>query len=200
MKIRVTCYWLLLFGGLCLLCSVSTRQIFAGQNYPSHVTVFGEPSGDTAAPQKIDTTTEADIRQLMDLLGTKAVVTRLMSNMEDNMRPLLLRSFPPGEYRERLVELFFEKFHTKVSADAALDLTIPIYAHYLTDDEVKQLIQFYHTPLGQKWISVQPHVEAGVQPKARAWGEQMGREAMREVLQEHPELAQQLKVAAAHQR
>jgi hypothetical protein len=200
MKIRAIGYRLLLVFSLCLLWSVSARPLCAGQNYPRHVTVFGPPSGDSGAPQKVDPSTEADIRQLMDLAGTKATVTRMMDNMEQSMRPLLLRAFPPGEYRERLVQLFFDKFHTKVNADAVMDLTIPVYAQYFTDDEVKQLIQFYHTPLGQKWISVQPKVQEELQPRARAWGEQMGREALMEVLHEHPELAEQLKAAAVAAR
>lgn len=201
MNVRVISYWLLLFGSVCLLLSVSARQICAAQqNYPSHVTVFGQSSGETPAPQKVDPATEADIRQLMDLVGTKAIVTRMMTNMEDSMKPLLLNAFPPGQYRERLVQLFMEKFHTKVNADSLMDVSIPIYAQYLSDDEVKQLIQFFQTPLGQKWISVLPQVQAGVQPKARAWGERMGRESMMEVLQEHPDLAQQLKAATAQRQ
>ena len=200
MKVCSFRYWLLLVSSLSLVWSVSTRQLCAGQDYPRHVTVFGPSSGDTSTAQKVDPATEADIRQLMDLAGTKATVTRMMDNMEQSMRPLLLRAFPPGEYRERLVQLFFDKFHTKVNAEAVVDITIPIYAQNLTDDEVKQLIQFYHTPLGQKWISVQPKMQEELQPRARAWGEQMGREALMEVLQEHPELAEQLKDAAVAAR
>jgi uncharacterized protein len=200
MKVRCFRYSLLFIFSLSLLWSASTRQLCAGQDYPRHVTVFGPPSGDPGTPQKVDPATEADIRELMDLAGTKATVTRMMNNMEESMRPLLLRAFPPGEYREKLVQLFFDKFHTKVNAEAVVDITIPIYAQYLTDDEVKQLIQFYHTPLGQKWISVQPKMQEELQPKARAWGEQMGREALMEVLQEHPELAEQLKDAAVAAR
>ncbi|HXH51227.1 MAG TPA: DUF2059 domain-containing protein [Terriglobia bacterium] len=200
MKVRSIGYWLLLVGSLCLVWSANARPLCAGQDYPRHVTVLNPPSEDSGTPQKVDPATEADIRQLMDLAGTKATVTRTMNNMEESMRPLLLRAFPPGEYRERLVQLFFEKFHNKVNADAVMDLTVPVYAQYLTDDEVKQLIQFYHTPLGEKWISVQPKLQEDLQPRARAWGEQMGREALIEVLQEHPDLAEQLKDAAVAAR
>jgi hypothetical protein len=200
MKVRCFHYWLLFIFSLSLVWSASTRQLCGGQDYPRHVTVFGPPSGDTDTPQKVDPATEADIRQLMDLAGTKATVTRMMNNMEQSMRPLLLRAFPPGKYREKLVLLFFDKFHTKVNAEAVVDITIPIYALYLTDDEVKQLIHFYHTPLGKKWISVQPRMQEELQPRARAWGSQMGREALMEVLQEHPELAEQLKDASVAAR
>jgi hypothetical protein len=196
MNIRTLADWLLIFSSGCLVCSVSARPLCAGQSYPHHVTVFGQSSGDSGASQKVDPATEADIRQLMDLLGMKATVARTMKNTADGMRPLLLRAFPAGPYRERLVQLFFEKFRTNMDPDYILNLTIPAYAQYLSDDEVKQLIQFYKTPLGQKWVSVQPKVAAGLAPTARSWGSKIARQSMTEVLQEHPDLAKQLKAAA----
>jgi hypothetical protein len=178
MNIRTLADWLLIFSSGCLVCSVSARPLCAGQSYPHHVTVFGQSSGDSGASQKVDPATEADIRQLMDLLGMKATVARTMKNTAD-----------AGPYRERLVQLFFEKFRTNMDPDYILNLTIPAYAQYLSDDEVKQLIQFYKTPLGQKWVSVQPKVAAGLAPTARSWGSKIARQSMTEVLQEHPDLA-----------
>lgn len=204
MKIRSIGNCLLLFGGLGLLWSGNPRQLRAGQNYPSHVTVFGQstkPSAPTAPTPKIDPAKEADIRELMDTLEVKEMATKMMTNMANNLKPLLLHSFPPGAYRERLVHLFYEKFEEKVSAQKLLDLAVPIYARYLSDDDIKGLIQFYKTPLGQRWLKVRPKLQATLGPEARQWGQKLGREAMMEVLQEHPDLARQLNqaVQAAHQ-
>ena len=203
MKIRAIGHWLLLFGSLGLLWSGGSQRLFAGQNYPNRVTVFGgQSAASTPAPQAIDPAEEADIRQLMDLLETKAAVTQTMNSMANDMRPLLLRALPPGPYRERLVQLFFEKFSTNVNPQHLMDLAVPVYAQYLSDDDIKGLIQFYKTPLGQKWVKARPKVAAGVLPAAHAWGRTLGRQTMIEVIEEHPELAQELKAAqvAAHQR
>ncbi|HUZ46985.1 MAG TPA: DUF2059 domain-containing protein [Terriglobia bacterium] len=200
MRNRAIGNWLLLFGGFCLLWSASSGELRAGQNYPSHVSVFGRSSTAPAAAQKIDPAKEADIRQLMDLLGTRDTVTRSFNSMESSMRPLFSRALPPGAYRERLVELFFEKFQTKISPQDLLNLAVPLYAQYLSDADIKGLIQFYKTPLGQKWISVQPKVGKTLLPEAHSMGREIGRQTMLEVLEEHPELAQELKAAevAAH--
>lgn len=196
MKIRSICNCLLLFGGLCLVWSGNPRQVLAGQNYPSHVKVLGQSSAAPPTAQPVDPAKEAEIRQLMYVVGVKDTVTRMMGAMEQNMRPMFVRSLPPGAYRERLVRLFFEKFHSKVNAEQIVDMVIPVYAQNLSDEDIKGLIQFYKTPLGRKWVSLQPKIQAGIAPAARAWGEQVGRQSMKEVLQEHPDLAEQLKAAA----
>lgn len=197
MKIRAIGHWALFLGSLCLVWSGSSQPLCAGQNYPRQVKVFGHSPAASAASQGINAAKEADIRQLMELAGTKATVTRMMSTMEDSMRPLLLHSLPPGEYRERLVRLFFEKLRTKISPQHVLDLAVPIYAEYFSDAEIKGLIQFYKTPLGRKWVSVQPRLQGQLLPATREWSKKMGREAMREVLEEHPDLAEKLKAAEA---
>ena len=204
MKVRAIGNRLLLFGIFCLLWSGSSQPLRAGQQYQRQITVFGNSSSTSAAPEPVDPAKEADIRQLMDLVGTKATVLRVMNSMTNDMRPLMLHAFPPGEYRERLVQLFFAKFQAKINPQDLLNLAVPVYAQYLSDDEIKGLIQFYQTPLGKKWVSLMPQMQADLLPVARSWGENLGRQTMIEVLQEHPELAQQLKAAgkeqAAHAR
>ncbi len=99
---------------------------------------------------KIDPAKETDIRRLLEVAGSKATAMQMMTDMEKNIRPLLTNSFPPGEYREKLIELFFEKFHSKTDSQKLLDIAVPVYDKYLSDDDVKGLIQFYSTPLGKK--------------------------------------------------
>ena len=52
---------------------------------------------------KIDSAKEADIRRLLDLLGTKALVEQTVEGMSKSVRPLMANSLPPGAYRERLI-------------------------------------------------------------------------------------------------
>jgi hypothetical protein len=111
------------------------------------------------------------------------------------MRSLISDSLPAGDYREKLVDLFFEKFHSKRDAKQLAGLIIPIYDKYYSDDEIKQLIQLYQTPLGQKMLSVLPKVAAESQAAGMKWGEQIGRDSMMEVLAEHPEMARAIQEA-----
>src|ERR1700756_2722319 len=96
---------------------------------------------------KVDPQKEADIRQLLQIMGTERTMTQVMADMETNIRPLLTRSIPAGEYRERLIELFFEQIHSKIDGQELIGLAVPVYDKYLSDSDIKGLIAFYSTPL-----------------------------------------------------
>jgi len=115
-------------------------------------------------------------------------MTQMMETMGDTVRPLMANALPPGDYREKLIDLFFVKFKSKADLQQLLDSIAPLYDKYLSDEEIKGLIQFYQTPLGQKTVKVMPKLMAESQEKGSKWGEELGRQSMLEVLSEHPEL------------
>ena len=121
-----------------------------------------QQSGTTAeiAHPKIDPVKEADIRHLMEVAGTKALMTQVMGTIETSIKPVLNNLFPPGEYRERLVDLFIAKFKSEGDLQQLSDSIVPIYDKYFSDKEIKELTQFYQTPLGRKTIEVMPKVLA----------------------------------------
>ena len=155
------------------------------------------PVADAQAP-KIDPAKEADIRRLLALTGAAALMQQVMTSMEHNMKPLLTNALPPGDYRDQLIELFWEKFQSKMNTDSLLSLAITRYDQNFSDDEIKQLIAFYQTPLGEKVVTVLPKLTQELQQDGGKMGQQLGRESMLEVLQEHPELARELEEAAQH--
>lgn len=140
-------------------------------------------------------TKQADIRKLLQLTGASNLATQSMAEMEKSMRPLMTSALPPGEYREKLVALFFDKFHSKMDPTTLTELIVPIYDKYLTDEDVKGLIQLYQTPIGQKLITILPKVAAESQLAGERWGQELGRQCMMEVMAEHPELQKQIEEA-----
>jgi hypothetical protein len=182
-----------------IVCFLLIGSLFAqSKSSPSEVLPKLQAASEStnSAPLKVDTAKEADIRRLMDLAGTGLLVTQVMDGTEKGIRPLMMNALPPGEYREKLVDLFFAKFHSKAAPQQLLDLAVPAYDKYYTHEEIKGLIQFYGTPLGQKLVSIQPKMTGELQEAGRKWGEGLGRDSMIEVLSEHPELATALQAAA----
>ena len=158
-----------------------------------------QPKSDTPPtqrPAKLDPTTEADIRKLLTLTGTDKLADQMMNSMESSIRPLMTSSLPPGDYRETLVDLFFQKFHSKAAGQQIIEMAIPVYANHYTDGEVKQLIAFYGTPLGQKTVQITPQLMTELQKIGQEWGGNLGRQCMSEVLAEHPELEKAMDQAA----
>lgn len=151
------------------------------------------PAG--AGRAKIDPVKEADIRRLMDVTGAKGLMKQMMDGMEKNLKPMMVSSLPPGDYRDRLVELFFEKFHSKADTQELIEMAVAGYDKYLSDEEIKGLIAFYQTPLGRKALEVLPKLTVELQSEGVNWGQELGRQCMQEVLAEHPDLAQALAAA-----
>ena len=145
----------------------------------------------------IDPAKEAAIRKMFEVMGTSKMMQQVLAGMSSNMKPMLMSSLPAGDYREKLTDLFFEKFQSKLRVEQLLNLTVPIYAKYFSKEEIEGLTRFYQTPLGQKALSVLPQTVVEMQTESMKLGEKLGREAMAEVLDEYPDLKKALEEAAA---
>ena len=152
-------------------------------------------AGTTKTAASGDSAKRADIVELLELTGTSANIELAMNQMEGTIKPLMERALPAGGYREKLIQLFFERFRTKFDAKQIIDLAIPEYEKNFTDEELKALIKFYKTPVGHKVATVVPQLTQSLMEAGKQRGEQVGREAMMEILSEHPDLRQQLEEA-----
>jgi uncharacterized protein len=153
----------------------------------------------TAPASKIDPAKAADIQRLMEVAGTRDMLNQIWGSMQTTIRPTLEQSLPPGPYRAKLIDLFFDRLKSKLDAQQFVDLAAAAYDKYLSDDDIKALTAFYQTPLGKKTLTVLPQMMSELQQQGFRIGEQAGREAMTEVLAEHPDLARSMQDAAALQ-
>jgi len=192
-------------AAVCVL-FLGVLSVRAGENQPRQAATTQPGAQSPAAPAatssaapaqtKIDPVKAADIQRLMDVTGMKSLMTETMSSMETNVRPTLVHSLPPGPYRDRLVDLFFERFRAKLHIQQFIDLAAVAYDKYLSDDDIKALIDFYQTPIGKKSLTILPKLTVELQTEGMQLGQQAGRDAMTEVLAEHPELAKAMQDAA----
>lgn len=134
----------------------------------------------------------ADIRRLLELTGAVKMANQSMDGMESSVKTLMSGSLPPGEYRDQLLDLFFQKFRAKRDTNQLIELVIPIYDKYYTHDDIRALIAFYETPVAKKMVAVLPKVVQESQTAGLKWGGDLGRQCMLEVLGEHPELQRAL--------
>jgi hypothetical protein len=152
-------------------------------------------SGNSAS--SIDPAKETAVRKMFEVMGMTKMMQQVLAGMSSNMKPMLMSSLPPGEYREKLADLFLQKFQSKLRVDQLMDLAVPIYAKYFSKEELEGLMRFYQTPLGQKTLSVLPQTMLEMQTESMKLGEKIGREAMVEVLDENPDLKKALEESAA---
>lgn len=192
MRIRLTIALFLLFSLFAAAFPGRAQESVAPQADSQRVVRLNPSLKVSPEQTRIDPAEDADIRKLMDLVGAKALAIQTMAAMEKALRPLMTRALPPGEYRGKLVDLFLEKFDSQADPQQVLDLIVPIYAKYFSDQEIQGLIQFYETPLGKKAVRVLPKIAAESRETGSTLGRKLGRDAMREVLTEHPDLARAL--------
>jgi len=154
------------------------------------------PAVVASTERKIDAAKEADIRRLLDVTGAKKIAAETMQSMTQSMRPILVNALPSGDYRDKLIDLFFAKFQAKADMSQLLELSIPLYDKYYSHEEIKSLLAFYATPAGQKSITAMPQLIEELREAGKKWGEKLGRDSMTEVLSEHPELQSALEKAS----
>lgn len=186
------------FTALALFCVLSA-PVQASQNQPATAspTAAAPATQANVQPKAIDPAKEADIRRLLDAMGTTTLIQGMMDRMVQSLKPIMANSLPPGDYRDQLLDLFFQKFRTKFATKQFVDLAVARYDEHFSGAEIKGLIDFYQTPLGRKMTTVLPTLTAELQQDGQKYGQEIGRDSMVEVLAEHPELKQALEDAAA---
>lgn len=195
-----------------LLCSVAAFTLWAyeGSDFaqnatPAKPTPTSKPAAsDQAATAKskaaIDPEKEKAIRRMFEAIGTHKAMEELLAGMRGNIRTSLISNLPPGDYRERLADLFIEKLLPKFQIPQMMDMAVPIYAKYFTKEEIDGLTAFYQTPLGKKASTVMPQALLEMTTESVKMGEKLGRESMMEVLEEHPEMKKAIEDASAAPR
>ncbi|WP_049723188.1 DUF2059 domain-containing protein [Gilvimarinus polysaccharolyticus] len=91
------------------------------------------------------------VYELMDLVGSKDQ----MEQMSDQMVTMITSANPALMPHQDKISAWTNKYFTW---EAMKEDMAGIYRKYFTDDEIKKLIEFYKTPVGEKAINVMPQL------------------------------------------
>lgn len=138
----------------------------------------------------IDRVKEADIRSLMELVGARDMVQDVADNAIQQSREKLVATVPNNSKGQAFVNAFATSYQKKFDTDQVTDQLVGIYDKHFTDDEIKGLLQFYGSPLGQKVAAEMPKVNREIQAAVRSTSGKTAREALAEVKQRYPEVGQ----------
>ncbi len=58
---------------------------------------------------------------------------------------------------------------------------VPLYQKYLSSEDLEELINFYHTPVGQKYAKVVPQLSLEANRAGMEWGEQLAKTLEKEI-------------------
>jgi len=154
----------------------------------------------TASPQasSIDPVKEADIRSLMELVGARDVFEESTTKSTEQFREALLASVPDNDRGQAFINTFLEAYKKKVNPEDVTNELVAVYDKHFTEDEIRGLLQFYGSPLGQKYAEEMPKVSAEAIAAGRAVSLRTAREVIQDLRKQYPGVGTQARLQKLH--
>ncbi len=127
-----------------------------------------------------DPATEAAARNLVTAMGGNEQISRIFTAMRTGIIQIIVKS---GHVTADKATSAYDDILAPAMKTHVGELTsalTEIYAQNYTAAELKQLQNFYETPLGKKVLEKQPVISAESVAIGRAWGARVGRQAFEE--------------------
>lgn len=122
-----------------------------------------------------------DTRKLMELVGTRQILSDMLAENIDDQIALLRRMRPdvPAPFWEE----FAADFKKQADPQELMDVIVPIYDKHFTQTEIRKLIAFYQSPLGKKISTTLPEIQRESLDVGRSWGAQLGERVRKRAVQ-----------------
>ncbi len=160
------------------------------QAAPANTVAAQEPT----AQAPIDPTKESDIRSLMELLGVRDVVQDATAKGTEQFRESLIASVPDSDRGQQFINAFTLNYQKKFNPDEVTDQLVVVYNKHFTDAEIKGLLQFYGSPLGQKYATEMPKVSAEIQAANRAVSMRVAKDVLQDLRRQYPGIGAQARL------
>ena len=118
-----------------------------------------------------------------------------MTRAAEQYREHLLETVPNDQQGQAFVNMVITSYEKKFDVDAVTSQLVAIYDKHYTEDEIKGLLQFYGSPLGQKVAAEFPKIGHELQDVIRATSGKAVKEALQEAKQDSPGVGQNAKLA-----
>jgi hypothetical protein len=153
-----------------------------------------------AAAKPIDPLKDADIRSLMELIGARDQTQDAVASSSEQYREKLLATVPSNDKGQAFVASFIDSYQKKFDVDQLNEQLAAIYDKHYTDDEIKTLLQFYGSPLGQKVAAEAPQIAREIQAASRTTGAKAAKDALQALKAQNPEIGQSARLTNGPRR
>ncbi|MDB4969183.1 MAG: hypothetical protein JWN44_4872 [Myxococcales bacterium] len=118
-----------------------------------------------------ETQKQKDIRKLLKITGSGELGTQVMSQMIGSMK----KAMP------NVPDKFWGDFMKEVRTEELIDLIVPVYDRNLAPDDIKELIHFYESPTGKKFVSVLPKITQESMVVGEKWGRELAERVIKKL-------------------
>ena len=114
----------------------------------------------------------------------KETLTKLfrVSNTEQTYEAAVKQMF--SMYRQQLTNIpseiwdDLEKEMSKTSMNDLISMLVPVYSKHLTIEDLNEIIEFYESPIGQKYAEKNPLIVQESMQVGQQWGQKIGMDFM----------------------
>jgi uncharacterized protein len=146
-----------------------------------------KPAAPGAAAEKVDPAKDAAIRHLLDITEESKMGEKIGNYIIGQVRQGMSRALPPDRL-QKFMETFTQKYNAAAPASAVTDVQATIYARHFSMDDIKTLVQFYETPVGQRVVKAMPQISRETEAASREIDQQAAVTVLREMSDEYTEL------------
>ena len=147
-----------------------------------------------AAHELIDPVKDSDLRSLMELIDVKDQLQDSIKNSSEQTREKLLATVANDDKGRAFLNAFSAGYEKKFDVNHVTEQIVNVYDKHFTDEDLKGLLQFYGSPLGQKYASEMPKASREIQAATREAGVKAAHEALQEVKSQNPEVGANAKL------
>ena len=155
-----------------------------------------------ASPQQaahaIDPGKEADIHSLLELVGTRDAVQEGATRGVEQFRENLIASVPDNQRGQQFVNAFVDEYQKKFDPDEVTTQFVTVYDKHFTDEEIKGLLQFYGSPLGQKYAAEMPKITSEIQAANRGVNIRLAKEVLQDLRKQYSGVASRARLNKAN--
>jgi len=177
---------------LALIAIYVATFIIATQGASQNPVQASTPSDNISATSRsIDPVKAADLRTLLEFVGTREQLKIVANDSATQYREKLRSSAPQvlnapsAADRQNQVKAAEAVFKNNFDQQRALQQITGIYDKHFSEDEVKGLLDFFSSPLGQKFAAESPKIAREVSAVQSAAAASAARESLRTVQSEN---------------
>lgn len=105
-----------------------------------------------------------NIKKLLELTGSGKLGVQVGQSMIGSFK----NNYP------NVPEAFWNDFLKEFNSDVLINMIIPIYDKFYSESDIKELTEFYQSPLGKKMIATMPQIAQESMQVGQAWGKEIG--------------------------
>ena len=126
-----------------------------------------------ASPGHAAEATKESVQKLMQNSGAGEMGVGIVDEMLPELKKML----------QGAPDSFWEDIRAEINPEDLVNLVVPIYQKYLTEEEVQAINDFYNSPAGKKLVGVQ----ASIMEESFQAGQQWGQEIVQKVINKYRE-------------